>query len=146
MIEYIADPQTLLIGETVEFEASTPPKSSCVYHEDNTGVFILKGITDQCFATYQVTFHGNIAVPTGQAVTPIAVAISVSGSPKLSSRAVVTPAAVEEYFNVTSTTIIRVPKGCCFNVSVVPVSPTDGIQTAPSTLVQDGNLIIERVA
>lgn len=102
-----------------------------------------------CFARYQVTFNGNIAIPTGGAVTPIAVAITLNGEQRQGSRAIFTPAAVDVYGNVTSTAIITVPRGCCFNVSVEYVdATTDDPATVPTPTinVQNGNLTVARIA
>ena len=123
MAEYLANAEQLVeLNQPVIFTASIPCNRGYVYHEDETGIFILKGITNNCFARYQVTFNGNIAIPEGGTVGPIAVAISVNGEQRPTSRAIITPAAVEEYGNVTSTAIITVPKGCCFSMSVRAVS------------------------
>ena len=99
--EYLANAvQAVSLHAPVIFTASIPCRKGYVYHEDETGVFILRGITNQCFATYQVTFNGNIAIPTGGTVGSIAVAITINGEPRLTSRAIITPAAVDEYGNV----------------------------------------------
>lgn len=84
----------------------------------------------------------------GATVTPIAVAITVNGETRPSSLAISTPAAVEEFDNVTSTAIITVPKGCCFDVAVKYVSGvTDGTTTPTPTIdVANSNLTIVRVA
>ena len=152
MAEYLANaPQNVAVNGPVLFTASIPCNSGCVYHEDETGIFILRGIVNnQCanFATYQVTFNGNIAIPTGGTVTPIAVAIAVNGEPRLTSRAIITPAAVEDYGNVTSTAIIKVPRGCCFSLSVenVPASTDPTVTPAPVIEVQNANLVVNRIA
>lgn len=147
--EYLANAvQQISLNAPAIFTASIPCRRGYVYHEDETGIFILRGITNQCFATYQVTFNGNIAIPEGGTVGPIAVAISVSGEPRLTSRAIYTPAAVEEYGNVTSTAIIKVPRGCCFSVSVesVPASADPTVTPAPVIELQNANLVIDRIA
>ena len=148
MAEYLANAvQNVALNAPIIFTASLPCPRGYVYHEDETGNFILRGITNNCFARYQITFNGNIAIPEGVAVTPIAVAITVNGEPRLTSRAIVTPAAVDEYFNVTSTAIITVPKGCCWNVSVENVTePTDPTTPASPILVQNANLVVQRIA
>ena len=110
-----------------------------VIHRNGSGIVTLRGITNSCFARYQVTFNGNIAVPTGETVGPISAAISIDGEPLESSEAIVTPAAVDNYFNVTSTAFVTVPKGCCFNVSV------ENTSDIPIN-VQNANLVITRVA
>ena len=148
--EYLANSvQEVALNAPVIFSASIPCNRGYVYHEDETGIFILRGITNgQCFATYQVTFNGNIAIPVTGAITPIAVAISVSGEPRLTSRAIFTPADTEDYGNVTSTAIIKVPRGCCFSLSVesVPASTDPTVIPAPVIDVQNANLTVSRIA
>lgn len=146
--EYLANAQqSISLNAPAIFTASIPCKRGYIYHEDETGIFILRGITcNQCFATYQVTFNGNIALPAGGTVAPIAVAITVNGEPRLTSRAVFTPAAAEEFGNVTSTAIIKVPRGCCFSLSVesVPANATD--TPAPVIVMENANMVINRIA
>ena len=148
--EYLANAvQEVSLNAPVIFSASIPCTKGYVYHEDETGIFILRGITcNQCFATYQVTFNGNIAIPTAGAITPIAIAITVNGEPRLTSRAIFTPADVDEYGNVTSTAIIKVPKGCCFSLSVdaVPATADPTVTPAPVILVQNANFVVDRIA
>ena len=144
--------QPVSLNAPVLFRASIPCTRGYVYHEDETGNFILKGIVNNpcnCFAHYQVTFNGNIALPEDATeVVPIAVALTVNGEPRLTSRAIFTPAAVDEYGNVTSTAIIKVPKGCCFSlgVDVIPASTDPTITPAPVVNVQNANLTIARIA
>lgn len=149
MAEYIANAaQTVALNAPITFTASIPCNRGLVFTENDTGVFILRGKTCNCFARYQITFNGNIAIPTGGAVTPIAVAIAVNGENRPSSTAIFTPAAVENFGNVTSTAIITVPCDCCFTVSVRYVSGvTDGTTTpTPNITVQNANLTITRIA
>ena len=148
--EYLANAaQEVALNAPIIFSASIPCTKGYVYHEDETGVFILRGITNgQCFATYQVTFNGNIAIPEGGAITPIAIAITAGGEIRPTSRAIFTPAAVDTYGNVTSTAIIKVPKGCCFNVAVDYVTATADPTVTPTPIieVQNANLVIDRIA
>lgn len=148
--EYLANAvQEVSLNAPILFSASIPCTKGYIYHEDETGIFILRGITcNQCFATYQVTFNGNIAIPTGGTVTPIAVAITINGEPRVTSRAIFSPTAVEEYGNVTSTAIIKVPKGCCFSLAVEHVAATTDptVTPAPVIEVQNANLVISRIA
>ena len=153
MAEYLANAvQAVSNNAPVIFTVSIPCRKGYIYHEDETGIFILRGITNQCFATYQVTFKGNIAVPEGGTVPAggIAVAITVNGEPRLTSRAIYVPAAAGDanYGNVTSTAIIRVPRGCCFSLSVeaVPASADPTVTPAPTINVQNANLVITRTA
>jgi len=150
--EYLANAvQEVALNAPIIFTASIPCNRGWVYHEDETGIFILRGIVNcptACFATYRVTYNGNIAIPEGGAVTPIAVAITVNGEPRPTSRAIYTPAAVDEYGNVTSTAIIKVPRGCCFSLSVenVPATSDPTVTPAPIIEVQNSNLVIDRIS
>lgn len=147
--EYLANSeQGIALNAPAIFTASIPCTRGYIYHEDDTGIFILRGITNQCFATYQVTFNGNIAIPEGGTVTPIAIALTVNGEPRLTSRAIYTPAAAEDFGNVTSTAIVKVPRGCCFSLSVesVPATADPTITPAPSITMQNANLTISRIA
>lgn len=145
------DVQEVALNSPVLFRASIPCNRGYVYHEDETGNFILRGIVNNkcnCYAHYQVTFNGNIAIPEGGTVTPIALALTVNGEPRLTSRAIYTPAAVDEYGNVTSTAIIKVPRGCCFSLGVDAVAATTDptVTPAPIIEVQNANLTIARIA
>lgn len=143
------DIQVVNPNQPVVLSTTIPCNKGYVYHRPESGIVTLRGIVNNpCsrFARYQVTFNANIAVPTGGTAGPIAVALALDGEPILTSRAIVTPAAVDEYFNVTSTAIITIPTGCCFNCSVENVSeaPTGG--TAPAINVQNANLVVSRIA
>lgn len=150
MAEYLANAsQEVSLNGPVLFTASIPCRRGCVYHEDETGVFILRGKTNQCFATYRVTFNGNVAIPEGGTVGPIAIALAVNGEPRVTSRAIFTPAAVEEYGNLTSTANIRVPQGCCFSLSVEYVNGSvDDPAFVPTPIIDvtNANLVIDRTA
>lgn len=144
-------------NQPVTLETTIGCSKGYVYHRNNSGIVTLRGIVNNpCgyFARYQVTFNGNIAIPDGGTVGPISVALALDGEPILSSRAIVTPAATatdppttENFFNVTSTAIINVPKGCCFNVSVenTSESATPATTPAPAILVQNANLTVSRI-
>lgn len=145
------DVQAVSLNAPVLFRTSIPCSRGYVYHEDETGNFILQGASSNgCnrFAHYQVTFNGNIAIPEGGTVTPIAIALTINGEPRLTSRAIFTPAAVEDYGNVTSTAIIKVPRCCCFSLGVeaVPATADPTVTPAPTIDVQNANLTITRIA
>lgn len=150
MAEYLAvAEQSVALNQPIVFTASIPCTKGYVYHEDETGIFILRGCTNNCFARYQITYNGNISVPEEGELTPIGVAISVNGETRLSSLAVFTPQAVDELGNVTSTAIITVPRGCCFSVAVRYVDATAADPATTPTPVIDvanSNLVINRIA
>ena len=144
------DVQVVNPNQPVLFNTTIPCNKGYVYHRNESGIVTLRGIVNNpCnnFARYQVTFNGNIAVPTGGTAGAIAIAIAIDGEAVLTSRAIVTPAAVDEYFNVTSTAIIDVPKGCCDTVSVDCVAAAnDGTTPAVAINVQNANLVVSRIA
>ena len=144
--------QDVALNSPIIFRSSIPCTRGLVFHEDETGNFILRGTSSNCncnqYAHYQVTFNGNIAIPEDGEVTPIAIALTVNGEPRYVSRAIYTPAAVEEFGNVTSTAIIKVPRCCCFSLSVeaVPATTDPTVTPAPIIEVQNANLTIARIA
>lgn len=156
MAEYLRnDVQTVNPNQPVLLTTSIGCPHGYVYHRPESGIITLRGITNNCFARYMVTFNGNIAVPSTGTPGAISVALALDGEPILTSRAIVTPADVaedpvtqENFFNVTSTAIITVPKGCCVNVSVENTSESaDPAETpAPQILVQNANLTVSRIA
>lgn len=157
MAEYTYNPvQRVEPNQNVILNDNIPCPKGYVLHRNESGIVILRGIVNNscgCFARYQVTFNGNIAVPSDGTVGPVAIALTIDGEPILTSRAIVTPADVateppttENFFNVTSTAIITVPKGCCFTVAVENVSVGLDGDVAPAILVQNANLTVARIA
>lgn len=151
MAEYLTRDatETVALNSAVPFVDSIPCRKGYIYHSSGSGIFVLRGITNNCFARYSVEFTGNIAIPEGGAVTPIATAIVVSGESREGSRSISTPAAVDEYGNVTSRATIDVPRGCCFTVAVEYVNGTvNGPATTPTPIINviDGSLSITRTA
>ena len=153
MSEYLTrdSVESVPLNTAIPFIDSIPCNKGYVFHQSGTGIFVLRGIVNNptaCFARYNVEFTGNISIPTG-AVTPIATAIVVSGEERTGSRSIFTPAAVDEYGNVTSRATIDVPKGCCFTVAVEYVNGTvNDPATTPTPLINviDGSLSISRAA
>ena len=147
------DVQTVALNSPIIFRSVNPCQQGFVYHEDETGNFLLRNVlsSNSCnpnFIYFQVTFNGNIALPEGATVVPIAVALVINGEVRPTSRAIFTPADVDEYGNVTSTAIIKVPRCCCFTLGVEPVVATSDATVVPAPLinVQNANLTITRVA
>ena len=141
--------ESVALNTAIPFIDSIPCNKGCVYHQSGTGVLVLRGKTNNCFARYEIEFTGNVSIPEGGAVTPIATAIVVSGEQRIGSRSITTPAAVDEYGNVTSRATVDVPRGCCFTVAVEYVSGiVDDPATTPTPLINviDGSLKISRTA
>lgn len=130
MAEYTAVAvQTINPGESAVFTATTSPcKRGFVRHSDGTGGFLLSGWVPNSFrcpcqssaqsAEYLVDFGANIAVPTGGTVGEISVAIAIDGGTVPASTMIVTPAAVENYFNVSRNITVDIFNGCCQNVVI----------------------------
>lgn len=158
MAEYTYNPvQIVEPGQNVILNDNIPCNKGYVLHREESGIVILRGIVNcpnACFARYQVTFNGNIALADGAEVGPISIALAIDGEPVLTSRAIVTPAATADdpptannFFNVTSTAIITVPKGCCFTVAIENTSgPAAPGSVAPEILVQNANLTVSRIS
>lgn len=132
-IQLVNENQNVLFSDTVV-------DGNCsVVHRDGSGLVTLRGITNQCRARYRITFGGNIAIPTGGTVAAISLALSIDGEPIDTTTMIATPTAVENYWNVSSSIFIDVPRGCCYSLGVRNTSDQ-------AINVQNANLIIERVA
>lgn len=139
--------QTVNPGEAVIFSANPVPcDRGLVWEREQTGLFELKGYTPnvrrcRCqpipSAVYQVDFGANIAIPTGETVGPISLAITLGGATIPASTMIVTPAAVEEYSNVSRAINALVRKGCCETLTVRNTSSIP-------ILVQNANIIFAR--
>lgn len=130
---------TVSAGENLPLTETAVKGPACIVHREGAGIVTLRGLTNQCKARFKVSFGGNIAVPTGGTAGAISVALAIAGEPLNSATAIVTPAAVENYFNVFVVAFIEVPRGCCVTVAVKNTS-TQAVGIANS------NLIVERVA
>ena len=140
MAEFTANAvQTVGVNQNVLFTDTAVCGSNSIIHREGSGLATLRGITNQCRARFKAFFSGNIAVPTDGTVGPISLALALNGESVGTTNMIVTPAAVEEYFNVASAIYIDVPQGCCTQISVRNTSEGE-------ILVQNANLIIERVA
>ena len=132
--------QTVNTAGDVLFTETIIPGSSSIMHRPGSGLVTLRGMCcGQPRARFRISFNGNIAVPTGETVGAVSLAISLCGEAIPVTTMITTPAAVNEYFNVSASTFIDVHSGCCVkaaikNTSTIPVS------------VQNANLIVERVA
>lgn len=145
MPEYVANSiQTVDVGQNVRFtETPVPCKKGYVLHREGSGLFTLRGIVNNtcgCYAQYKVSFGANIAIPPdGVAPDQISLAIAIDGEVVESTRAVITPAVADRFWNIGESVYINVPRGCCLTVAV------ENSSTVPIN-VANANLIIERTA
>lgn len=151
MAEYLTRDtvETVALNSPIPFLDSIPCNRGNVFHQNGTGIFVLRGNTTNCFARYEVEFTGNVSIPTGGTITPIATAIVVSGEERTGSRSIYSPTVLDTYGNVTSRAVVDVPKGCCFTVSAEYVNgtvDTPAVTPTPAINVIDGSLSITRIA
>jgi hypothetical protein len=148
MAEYSANAvQTVNPGEAIVFtESPVPCNRGLVRHRDDTGSFLLAGYVPSCgcgcrnrnqSANYLVDFGANIAVPTGGTVGAISVAVAIDGATLPASTMTVTPAAVEQFFNVSRAINAAIYRGCCQTVTIRNTSDQP-------ILVQNANIIFSR--
>lgn len=140
MAEYTANAiQTVAVNQDILFTDDPVRGNNSIMHREGSGLVTLRGITCQCKARFRIFFGANIAVPEGGTAGAISASIAISGEAISTSSMIVTPAAVDEYFNVSASLFIDVPAGCCTNISVKNTSDQ-------AINVQNANIIVERVA
>ena len=134
MAKYITSAdQNVALNGTFPFDiVSIPCNKGCVI-PITTGVLTLQGSSSNRFARYQVDLQANISIPEGGAVTPVAVAITLNGVAIPDSVAIITPAAVEDVWHVSTSATVTVPCGCCVSVSASYVDATEDDETVTPT-------------
>lgn len=131
---------TIAAGQNVPLTETAVAGKPCIVHREGAGIVTLRGLTNsQCKARFKVSFGANIAVPTGGTVEAITAALAINGEPLTSATATVTPAAVENFWNIYVAAYVEVPRGCCVTVAAENTS-TQAVSFANS------NLIVERVS
>ena len=144
------DLQLVASNQSIIFDESPVPcRRGFVYHRDGSGLFRVAGFCGCNYrpscccpppeARYEVAVSGNIAVPTGGTAEAVSIAVAIDGEIDPSSTMIFTPAAVEEFGNVSATVIVTVPYLCrCSSVSVRNTS-------AQAINAQNFNIIFTRV-
>lgn len=126
-------------------ESPVPCNRGLIYHRDGSGLFRLanrffRQNIMSCWrrnTNYQVSFHGNISVPTGGTVEAISLALAIDGEIDPSSIMTFVPAAVGDLGNVGADVIVTVPFVCgCSTVSIRNIS------TQPISL-QNANIVFD---
>lgn len=135
--------QTVAAGQNVLFtDTAVPCNRGYIIHREGSGIVTLRGIVNNpngCFARYKIFFGGNIAVPTDGTAGAISLALAIDGEPIPTSSSIVTPAAVDQYWNVAEALYVTVPRGCCYTIAVENTSNQ-------AINVQNANIIVERTA
>lgn len=151
MAKYITSTdQNVALNGTIPFNiVSIPCNKGCVI-PITTGVLTLQGSNSNRFARYEVDLQANVAIPTGGAVTPIALAITLNGVAIPDSVAIVTPAAVENLWHISTSAVITVPCDCCVSISAAYVDATEDDATVtptPSIFVRrNASITVNRIA
>ena len=120
MAEYIANArQSVLGGQNILF---TDTVVACphgyVDHREGSGIFTLRGITNQCRARYRITFGGNIALPAGGTTGVVSAAISLNGEAVPESIMTETLGTAAAVHNIGRTIVVDVPRGCCSQIAI----------------------------
>lgn len=132
--------QAVPANQDVLFTNVSVSGSPSILWREGSGLVTLRGLPNgQCRARFRASFGANVAVEETETVEPISLSISINGEPVPTSRMISTPAAVDEYNNVSADIYIDVPIGCCTQLSVENTS-------AITINVQNANFIVERVA
>ena len=138
-------PQTVAENSNIVFlDGDRACRKRYITHRSGSGVFRLKGAGNACKTVYRVTFNANIAVSAaadGGVLGEISVALQEDGETLQNAVAVVVPAAIGDAFNVSLTTFIIIPCGCCVTVSVENIS-----ESGSAIDVTNANIIFDRVA
>lgn len=132
MAEFInSELQTVEVNANVLFDETVIQPCPKVRHRKGSGVFTFKG------GRYIVYFYGNVAIPTGETIGPVELAIAINGEAAEGSIMRGAPIAVESFFNVSTAIEVDVPCNCCYSISVRNISdiPVE---------VNDANLIVIR--
>ena len=126
-------------GQNVPLTETAVTGKPCIVHREGAGIVTLRGLTQQCKARFRVAFGANIAIPTGGTVGAITAALAINGEALNSAAATVTPAAVENYFNIYVSAIVEVPKGCCVSVAMENTS-------AQAVSFANSNMTVDRIS
>ena len=151
MASYVTTADALVaLNGTIPFNSVSIPCNKGNVIPLVPGILNLNGNTSNRFARYDVTLQGNIQIPEGGTVTPIALGITLNGVVIPQSVAIVTPAAVGDYWHVNTTASVTVPCGCCLTVSGAYVDGTEddsATTPTPSILVRrEASLTVTRTA
>lgn len=151
MSSYVTTTDALVaLNGTIPFNSVSIPCNKGNVVPVVPGILNLNGNTSNRFARYEVTLQGNVQIPEGGAITPIALGITLNGVVIPESVAIVTPAAAQDYWHINTTASVTVPCGCCLTVSGAYVDGTeDDPATTPTPSIQvrrEASLTVKRIA
>lgn len=143
MAEFVeaAAGQTILANRPAILTTSIRCNKGFIIHDDGSGLITLRGVNGRR-ARYLLLANTNIAVPEGGTAGEIGFGLFIAGELENSAIAKSTPAAVEEFNNVTLVKYIDIPCGCCRDIFVGNATASGGSILTDGTL----NVVINRVA
>lgn len=115
-------------------------RGSGIAHANGSGLVTLKG-----GRTYSAKVSCNIALSEGATVGEIDIALAVNGEFIPVTFAAATPAAVGDFWNVSTFAEIKVPCGCCVMLSVENASPAAAAGTNPTIDIRNLNVDVNPV-
>ncbi len=132
--------QTVAQGEDVAFTETPVCATKCyIFHKQGSGIVKLRGLTNQCRARFLVSYSETFKILPVAQLNLFHWLLQLTENRWQSTRMIVTPAAVENFFNVSAQAYVDVPRGCCVTVAVQNTS-------AQAIEVQNSNLIAVREA
>lgn len=151
MAEYVTTTDALVaLNGTIPFSSVSIPCGTGNVVPLAVGILNLRGSSTNRFARYRVRVKANVQIPEGGAVTPIALGIALNGAVIPESVAIVTPAAVGDYWHINTDVPITIPCNCCGTVSAVYVDGTeDDPATTPTPSIQvrrNASISVDRIA
>lgn len=145
--------QTVNAGSPVVFnETIVPCTRGLIRHNDGTPNFLLSGNANSDYsgcpccntnqAEYQALVKANIAIPTGGTVGEISLALAIEGTVLPISEMVVTPTALNSYFNVSAVIPVEVWNGCCQTITLINTSDQPILVRTPLISLSRPDLVV----
>lgn len=123
-------------GANVLFDANPVRGARGVSHRAGAGIITLSGNCSRCVVRHEINFNANIAIPTGGTVEAISLALALEGEPLGSTTMIVTPAAVEDLWNVSASVIVDTLP-CAETTVTVRNTSTQPVTVANANLIVD---------
>ena len=138
--------QTVAVNDNIAFfNGDRCCKKGVVIHNDNSGIFRIKGFTKNGAnrAIFSVSFNSNVAISAaadGGVVEPVSFALVQNGEVLRNTISTVTPVAIGDQWHIHFDALLEIPCGCCDTISVRNISENTSVDVA------NANIIIDRIA
>ena len=131
--------QTVEANSSIQYQAATSSNNQSILWRVGSGIITLRGIGPQSRARFRLSAHLNVALSEGATVAPIEVAFAINGEAVATTRMVSTPAAVGDFNNIGTASLVDVPSGCCTQITLDNIGTTN-------IDVENVTVVVERVA